>query len=450
MRIICGTDFSDNATIAERAAAAIAKRARCLLELVHVRSAAGASGEAVAQAQLEAEAERLRGRGAEVTSRLLTGRPDEALVEHAQHSGATLLVVAALGEPSGERWFVGSTAERVAQTSSVPVLVIRTAEAFEAWANESRPLRMLVGADFSASSDAAVRWSRELARAGPCSSTVAHVYWPPEEYARRGIKGPMSLVDGRPEVERVLAHELSARLDAAGPSEATIRVQPSFGRVADGLALMAIRDASDLVVVGTRQHSGLARLWHGSVSCGVLDATETAVVCVPVAEQERAEQPVVVPRSGSVLAATDLSELANRAVGHAYAAVDDGGWVHLVHIHEAGEASAPNPLYAHYVPSRAPTPEDRRRVHAELEGRLTALTPPEADARGIRTQVHVIEASDVSAAIDAAAERLGVSLICVGSHGRSGVVRALLGSVAQSVVAASRCPVLVVPVAPRR
>jgi nucleotide-binding universal stress UspA family protein len=159
---------------------------------------------------------------------------------------------------------------------------------------------------------------------------------------------------------------------------------------------------------------------------------------------------VAVPKIAAVLAPTDLSELANQAIGHAYAAVDDGGWVHLLYVHEIGESSAPNPLYAHYVPSRASTPEERRRVHAELEDQLSALVPAEAGSRGIRTQVHVIDASDVSAAIDAAAARLGASLICVGSHGRSGVVRALLGSVAQSVVAASGRPVLVVPVAPNR
>jgi hypothetical protein len=43
------------------------------------------------------------------------------------------------------------------------------------------------------------------------------------------------------------------------------------------------------------------------------------------------------------------------------------------------------------------------------------------------------------------AARHGVGLIVVGTHGRTGVSRALLGSVAERVVRTARCPVLAVP-----
>ncbi len=43
------------------------------------------------------------------------------------------------------------------------------------------------------------------------------------------------------------------------------------------------------------------------------------------------------------------------------------------------------------------------------------------------------------------AGRHGVELIVVGTHGRTGVSRALLGSVAERVVRTSTCPVLTVP-----
>ena len=46
------------------------------------------------------------------------------------------------------------------------------------------------------------------------------------------------------------------------------------------------------------------------------------------------------------------------------------------------------------------------------------------------------------------ATRLAIDLIVVGTHGRTGVSRVLLGSVAERVVRGARCPVLVVP-APR-
>jgi nucleotide-binding universal stress UspA family protein len=46
------------------------------------------------------------------------------------------------------------------------------------------------------------------------------------------------------------------------------------------------------------------------------------------------------------------------------------------------------------------------------------------------------------------AERRGVDLVVVGTHGRTGVTRALLGSVAEAVVRSAPCPVLTVPQAP--
>jgi nucleotide-binding universal stress UspA family protein len=47
----------------------------------------------------------------------------------------------------------------------------------------------------------------------------------------------------------------------------------------------------------------------------------------------------------------------------------------------------------------------------------------------------------------AVAEEQGVDLIVVGTHGRHGLKRALLGSVAESVLRDAKVPVLVVPIA---
>jgi len=56
----------------------------------------------------------------------------------------------------------------------------------------------------------------------------------------------------------------------------------------------------------------------------------------------------------------------------------------------------------------------------------------------------VIEARAVPEAIVGAAERLGVDLVALGSHERSGVSRAVLGSVADEVARTCSRPVLVV------
>ena len=56
----------------------------------------------------------------------------------------------------------------------------------------------------------------------------------------------------------------------------------------------------------------------------------------------------------------------------------------------------------------------------------------------------LIEAPFADQAILAAAERFDVDVLAVGSHGRSGLSRALLGSVAEQVARRSPRPVLIV------
>src|SRR5262249_40925038 len=110
------------------------------------------------QLQLHEEAQAVRSQGVEVSEELLTGIPDEALVELADKSEGRLVVLAALGWRSGSWWRLGGTAERVVQMSKAPVLIVRDAEGFEAWAQGRRPLKVILGYDFSSSSEAAFRW----------------------------------------------------------------------------------------------------------------------------------------------------------------------------------------------------------------------------------------------------------------------------------------------------
>jgi len=159
----------------------------------------------------------------------------------------------------------------------------------------------------------------------------------------------------------------------------------------------------------------------------------------------------MIPPIPSVLASTDFSDFANEAIPQAYAAVDDGGTVHLIHVVElAAAGSVPNPLYAHYTPGRTLTRQEREAIHSHCAERLQALVPEGAEQRRISTKVHVVDDPDVASAIARAAEECAVSLICIASHGRTGLRKALFGSVAQHVLGKSRCPVLVVRAARAR
>lgn len=150
----------------------------------------------------------------------------------------------------------------------------------------------------------------------------------------------------------------------------------------------------------------------------------------------------MIPTMKTVLAVTDLSEYGDRCVPYAYALVSPGGTVHIAHVLEP--LVLPNPMYAHYSPGKAKTPEERAAQRKEIENGLRALVPGEAASLGIRTEVHVLEGSLVSDVIIDTGRSLAVDGVCIGSHGRTGVMKVLMGSVAESVLRKIHRPLLIV------
>jgi universal stress protein A len=75
----------------------------------------------------------------------------------------------------------------------------------------------------------------------------------------------------------------------------------------------------------------------------------------------------------------------------------------------------------------------------ELE-RLEKITPTEKEV----VATHVVEVGAAADRIVAFANANDVDLIVMGTHGRTGVKRVLMGSVAESVVRNADCPVLAI------
>jgi nucleotide-binding universal stress UspA family protein len=67
-----------------------------------------------------------------------------------------------------------------------------------------------------------------------------------------------------------------------------------------------------------------------------------------------------------------------------------------------------------------------------------------AGAKGVQCEALVIEHAQAAAGIISAAASTGADLIVMGSHGRSGIAKLVLGSVAMKVVQLSSVPVMVV------
>ncbi len=452
--ILCGTDFSENAAQAATVAAVLAARLGKPLLLVHVADEFNARGHDPAALaaflrplaqQLQDEAQRLRKTGATVGTELLTGEVAEQAIKHfGEKREASLVVVSSVSKTAFDRWTLGSVSEYLAQTDPVPTLIVRSAAPFEAWARGERPLKVFVAADFTSVSNGALRWVRHLRDLGPCDIVIAHVDRPEEVCGQLGIF-PGTLKNP-PVVQHVLERDLRERVRAhLGEENVRIVMQPAVERPDALLIKLAVEEKADLFVVGAHQRQGLSRLRHPSVSHGIQRHAPMNVVCVGPASGEERE---CIPEIRRVLVATDFSELGDLAVGYAYALLREGGAVCLVHV----------------TPPMLQNPESKDgQAPEELLAQLRELIPGEAEESGvpggpresmglphvcsyyaIQGEAHVIGSTDPAKAICQAARRFGADVICLGSHGRSGLSAALPGSVAQAVMAQSHRPVLVV------
>jgi nucleotide-binding universal stress UspA family protein len=139
----------------------------------------------------------------------------------------------------------------------------------------------------------------------------------------------------------------------------------------------------------------------------------------------------------TILCASDLSETGDGAVSLAYALAAPGAVVHLLHVNEPAFVTSPLDATAVFA---APTSEGQVKAAEERATRhLKALVP--AGGNGVTTQVHVVYEPGPAAVIAREASRLGADLVVMGTHGRGGLAKALLGSVASDVVKRAKVPV---------
>lgn len=301
--ILCGTDFSPQAREAMRVAAAWAARIRHRLQLVHVWDA-WVTDEALVSAQaqacdrlrgtLEREADVLRAEfGATIETSVLTGSVHEVILREATANNARLVVVASLGRGLRHGWLLGSNAERIAQRSTVPVLVVRDAASLLAWIADAQELKVSVSVDLTEASRSALRWARDLAQLGRCSLELTHVAWPPAEPRFEAYRGEIAQAGDWSGVEAALAADVALWAGAEQHSTCpeSARAVVNWGRPDAALVELAAAARIALIVAGSHRRSHVARLWQGSVTRGLLHHAATNVACVPPATNVAAELP---------------------------------------------------------------------------------------------------------------------------------------------------------------
>ena len=139
-----------------------------------------------------------------------------------------------------------------------------------------------------------------------------------------------------------------------------------------------------------------------------------------------------------ILLTTDFSPASEEAVGKAgELARAMGARLTVLHVHRHAPAAPEAVIPAEKYVTSADLDAEVRQNLEDL--RRTML-------QGVES-VSAVSVENVSAplAICDYAEKHGVDLIVIGTHGRTGVPRLLIGSVAEKVVRHSKCPVMVVP-----
>jgi nucleotide-binding universal stress UspA family protein len=143
------------------------------------------------------------------------------------------------------------------------------------------------------------------------------------------------------------------------------------------------------------------------------------------------------PAFKNIVVATDFGDIANHATVYAVELARElGARVTLFHAYEM-------PLYAYADGAMLATEDLVAGLSTTAEstmGELVALHR----SKGVAVEA-VVRLGAAADEVTRFADEIHADLIIVGTHGRRGLARALLGSVAEIIVRTSARPVLVVP-----
>jgi nucleotide-binding universal stress UspA family protein len=294
---------------------------------------------------------------------------------------------------------------------------------------------IVVGVDFSDEAEAAVKQALELARHVGGKLTLLHVGVIPE--TPTGVPESMSstataysrVVKERLEEDRDELEKLRGRISGQGVdvSHAVMDGFPDTGLVEAAKELGA-----DVIVVGTHGRTGIKRFLLGSVAERVVRLSDSSVL---VARSKSSS-------SGGykkVLVPTDFSDTSLRAISAATQLVAKDGEVHLLNCWQLPPMSG-----AYYAPVKAADDlfrEVRETLAATASSKLDKLV--EEYGKDVNMTASELEGA-AAHAIQEWIQENEPDLVVTGSHGRRGVRRFLLGSVAEMTVRHSPCSVLVV------
>lgn len=288
---------------------------------------------------------------------------------------------------------------------------------------ESFPHKILVASD--SSEDAALAAGAAIRLSGMSGSElhlvhVGHASSAPLPANAAVVEGEELAAAVKQEARRVLDREVERiRQERQEVSEAYLRM----GKADEEIIATAEEIGADLIVVGSRGHSGIKRFVLGSVSESVVRHAPCPVLVV------REEGLDTFP--DNILLATDGS-------------ADSG---HAAEIAAQFSGKFDSELHVVHVGHEVPTPHFESWVQSQLEEEAQKTLAGEKqrieEAGGTVAQAHLKLGPSAEEIVNLA-EELGVGAVVMGSRGLDTTKRMVVGSVSESVVRHAHCSVLVV------
>jgi nucleotide-binding universal stress UspA family protein len=283
--------------------------------------------------------------------------------------------------------------------------------------------RIGVGTNFSPQSDVALGVAVALARATGARLDLVHVIHRPPLYERMVLSEQKLVADLE---QKAIAH-LQQLASAPAFAGVPIAVHARVGAPYAELLAVAQERRHDLIVVGARQRGGLSDLLLGSTAERVLRKAPTPILLAkaPLAEPPRC-----------IVAPTDFSAASQPALHEAIAFARR--WqARLVLLHVI-EPIVQAYAWASDLAGGEIYVIEPEELQPEWDALLGGL-----DLSGVTWEQRTIK-GDVATTVAAVAQELQADLVVVGTHGRTGLAHALLGSVAEGVARAVERSVLAV------
>lgn len=286
--------------------------------------------------------------------------------------------------------------------------------------------RLLVPVDFSTQSRQAVKFAGTLARDMGGKLDLVFVVEPIPHYS--GLEYTPVAHDSA-EIAQEARDELRRMAQKEIPADVPVTVIVRRGKGPAEIATTATQRKTSLIIIPTHGYSGVQRALLGSTTEQVIRRAPCAVLTL---------RSRTTPKEGlalrRILAPVDFSEGSQRALEYAAAFAQRKG-AELVVFHTVLSMPPPRRMAAF---ARGVQLETLKYAREDLATLVEEVVPT-----GVARRTELI-AGIPREEIVRAAIRWKTDLITMGTHGRRGLERWVMGSTAEQVVRHAPCPVLVV------